>query len=653
VRLIVALTAAFLAAVSASAQSEREVERPGVLLTDSRAPYVHRISLYDRDGEVISPDDGRPYATTATCGKCHPVGRIAHGWHFNAGETGIDPGRPGEPWVYTDVATGTQLPISARGWPGTLTPQQVGLSDWQFVLRFGHHMPGGGLGAPELARDTADTAEAPVVGENTADTAVPPGELVRWEISGTLEIDCLICHSADQRHDPAEQARQIEKQNFKWSPIAALGLGVVRGEARKLPDDFDPFMGANPDRPDQVPPSVTYDKSRFDPDDRVFFNVTRRPSPNRCYFCHSFRTIRQSSPGQSTSDEHEPAHTNGDIDVHLTSGMICVDCHRNGIDHRISRGYDGDPAAVTDSAPLTCRGCHLGSAPPQLGRDAYAGRGGAPYPLHKGIPPVHFEKLTCTTCHSGPWPSDSAVRFQTAMNHGLGLPTRTRSERDAPTILGPIFARQPDGRIAPHRMLWPAFWGVLEGGAIKPLPIETVERAAAKPAKRDKRREHDPMSPLSDEDIRMLFKQLGGQVSGGVSLVYVCDGLVHSLNEDGHLVARPHEDARPYLWPIAHDVRPASQALGARGCSDCHAPDAPIYFGSVAARDEPSTDDRPIQKMNELLGGDTTPAMLLGLGFRMRTAFKCFGAICAALIAIVLLRHGFAGVVRATPRGGE
>ena len=44
------------------------------------------------------------------------------------------------------------------------------------------------------------------------------------------------------------------------------------------------------------------------------------------------------------------------------------------------------------------------------------------------------------------------------------------------------------------------------------------------------------------------------------------------------------EAAAPYTWPMAHDVRPARQALGAKGCTDCHSPDSAVQYGKVIYR---------------------------------------------------------------------
>ena len=195
--------------------------------------------------------------------------------------------------------------------------------------------------------------------------------------------------------------------------------------------------------------------TRFDADDRVLFDATCRPPVDRCYFCH---TVRQVGPGS-------PQRWEAENDVHLAAGMICTDCHRNDIEHMITRGFEAS------AAMLTCEGCHLGVGDSLDPTGALGGRYGAPRPQHRGLPPVHLDKLTCTACHSGPWPGPFPRRVQTALAHGLGLATKERRDDDLPHIVEPIFAAQSDGTIAPHRMIWPAFWGLLRDDAITPVPL--------------------------------------------------------------------------------------------------------------------------------------------------------------------------------------
>ncbi len=619
----------FVASTAARAQESQPVE---LLKTDSQAPYVHRLTLYDEDGRAIDPADQQPapYSPKATCGKCHQVGLIAHGWHLNAWDPNVPAGRPGEPWMLTDPRTGTVMPISGRGWPGTVTPEKAGLSNWQFVLRFGGHTPGGGYGDPDKGVVTKSR------------------EAARWLVSGPLEVDCMFCHSADQQHDPAEAQKQIEAQNFRWAATVALGLGVVRGEARKAPNDWDPTAPPDPDYPERSGPKLLYDKKRFDLDNRVLFNITRRPPVDRCYFCH---TVRQVGPGV-------PDDLVASRDVHIAAGLLCVDCHCNEIDHQIVRGYDSEAVETGQPwrAAFTCEGCHLGTGREYLEENEQpepndpavrlGGRYAAPRPEHRGLPPVHLEKLTCTACHSGPWPEKTPKQVQTALAHGLGLATRDRKDSDQPIIFEPIFAKQPDGKLAPQRLFWPAFWGYVdEKPEVHAVGPETALKLIGKVLPPSTSQGFF-LSPYQIDDAIAAILQ---GLPAAKRALYVANGRTwdpqmadyHPMPVSGLLTIRKGRRPQlgaPYQWPIAHNVRPATQALGVRGCTDCHADAAPFYYCDIT----PSGTGQPHAPIN-LMGlrhDDEDLVRMWNLGFRSRPAFKWFVVICAAILFLTLL--GFA-----------
>lgn len=318
-----ALLAVVAWSVAAAALGAEETGQ--LLRTDSRAPYVHRISLYDHAGRIINPKDrfAGPYSPKMTCGKCHDYRLISGGWHFSERRRDLPGGRAGEPWVLIDAKTGGQTLLSGRGWPGTARPDEAGLTDWQFLRRFGGYTPGGGFGEPA----------AEVV-------AAASRERARWEISGPLEIDCMMCHAAGRQHDPAELVRQIERENYKWAATVALGLAVVRGDAKDLPDDWDPLMPTDPNLPPVRGPELVWNAGLFDADDRVLFDIAPRPTNERCYFCHSVRVVGTGSGAATTISQ----------DVHLAAGLSCVDCHQNALDHLIVRGYEGESAERVDPA---------------------------------------------------------------------------------------------------------------------------------------------------------------------------------------------------------------------------------------------------------------------------------------------------------------
>ncbi|MFH1746326.1 MAG: hypothetical protein ABIG44_04705 [Planctomycetota bacterium] len=580
-----------------------------LLRTDSRAPYVHRITLYDHNGAAIDPTDelAGPYSPRMTCSKCHPYSVISHGWHFNAALDGIPAGRPGEPWLLVDPETSTQLPISGRSWFTTFTPADANLSHWDFVKTFGRHTPGGGFGEPTNEQIAASEYEA------------------RWAISGRLEIDCMFCHSTNQRHDPAEASRQIERENFKWAPTAALGLALVRGSAKDLPDDWDPMM-PDPSNPDLTGPELQWDLARFDGDDRVFFNITARPPNERCYFCHTVREVGPEAPELPATQ-----------DVHMAAGLLCVDCHRHGLDHMMVRGYGSEAAERGQPAlaAYTCEGCHLGVPDADDPTVRLGGHYGAPHPQHRGLPPLHFEKLTCTACHSGPWPGMRLKLFQTALSHGLGLPSRERSYTDYPHIFGSVFGRQKDDRIAPQRMLWATRYARVIDGKSQPVTPTELRRVAGHILEEQGASGHS----ADRETIDAVLSTLAAQHEEPTFYYYF---------DEGERISGPWEGTPPgggrgspepaRRWSFAHDVRPAAQALGARGCEDCHALDGPIFFGNIA-----TSRRNTLEFMSELHSPDTCLPTLWSVGFIFRPLFKWFAYICAILIALILLRNGLRG----------
>ncbi len=582
----------------AVAKAPREVTVDG-----GRGIPVHRIDLYrhrnidnDETKDVkLGLDDKpvMPFSSRRTCGQCHDYETIAGGWHFNAGRDGVDPGRPGEPWLVTDVTSGTQLPVSRRDWPGTYRPEQVGMDAFEFAHTFGSHLPGGGAAEP----------------------AERPGLNPRWWVSGRLQIDCLGCHSADRAYDHSEWAMQISRQNFQWASAAASGLAVVKGTAQKMSGMDTPFAYAEG-------PEVLYDKSRFGPAGKVFFDVTNDPPAGRCEACHSSRRV----------DADAGELWQRDADVHLAAGMNCTDCHRNGLDHDIVRGFEPRHAS------LSCRGCHLGEG---TGPDAEGGRLGAPRPAHRGLPALHLEKLTCTACHSGPWPGAKAGRVQTSRSHRMGVHGGYRGAEAPPYILSPVFKRQADGAIAPHKITWPAFWGRLAGGEVTPIPPSELDKAVGHLLK-TKATADEPRG-LSEARALAAMTRLAEDADTAGEPVYVSAGKLYRL-VDGKLVASEHPAAEPYAWPLAHDVRPAAQALGAKACTDCHSADSPFFFGEVTAESPANFGEPAVVRMYELQGLDPAEIGALAVSFQWRTTFKIVGFIAVGVAVLVLIRYGFLGL---------
>jgi len=579
----------------------------------SRAVSIHLIPLYpeNEDGEKgfkIAGDDEilLPFSTNWTCGACHSYATIKSGWHFNAVDANVAPGRPGQPWILVDASISTQIPLSYRPWPQTFKPEQVGLTPRQFTKLFGRHTPGGGAGELE---------------------SQDPDEFMREFISGKLEINCLTCHNADPEQDQTEYAIQIARENFRWAAAASCEFADVSGSAIDMPDTYDPFMPMPLDDPKKTPPSITYRENTFDEDNWVFFDIVRKIPNERCYFCHSNLDIGDNNPERWAADE----------DVHLTAGLRCVDCHRNSVEHNIIRGYEAEEADSKNPlvAVSSCEGCHLGQK--SSSNLLIKGRLGAPVPEHPGIPPVHFDKLSCTACHSGPWPGEKTILTKTSRAHSLGIAGINKSPEVLPHIITVVLAKQSNGKIAPHKMFWPAFWGALKDEKVTPINLEVVRKTVRRILAKQKLPRSGDWRTLTAENIIEGLNSLQKKTEG--KAVYISGGKLYQIDNKGKLIAVEHDAAKPYLWPIAHDVRPAAQSLGVRRCEDCHATDAPFFFGAVAV-DSPIAAERDLSKeMIEFQDINRFYTWAFAFSFVFRPWLKVVALGCCGIIGGVILLY--------------
>ncbi|HEG43544.1 MAG TPA: hypothetical protein ENH94_05800 [Phycisphaerales bacterium] len=596
--------------VSFAEEAETEEAEPkliGDINSGSKAGEVHVLKLYNDEGMIVHPqaDPIPPISLGHTCGVCHDYGTIIDGWHFNQRGVAlndedetvqIDPGRKGEPWIYWDAQAAVQIPLSYRGWEGTFRPEQIGLSDWEFTKIFGRHMSGGGVGV----RD-----------KNTVE-----GVNDRWEVSGDYGVNCLSCHDAETGHNQSECAQQVGKGNFKWAATGSSAFATVEGNASKLP----PSWAAGDENPNV--PKVSLDAGRFWSGRKLFVDLKKEVPAQRCYFCHSNKNI-----GGHMDD-----------DVHMKAGLTCVDCHTNGTDHMIVRGYEGEKG----TAAATCSGCHLGV---KDGDKSTAGRLGAPYPKHAGIPTVHFKKLSCTSCHSGPWPDEKTSYVKTSRAHALGTHSVNASDETLPHIQWPVFVRGADGKITPSKLMWPAYWGVLKDDAVTPLAPKVVKGIAEGILPYEKEMsDNGNWLKMSDETV---VKVLGALIDKGFDgeLVYIAGGKMRRVS-GGKLAASEHDAAKPYTWPMGHNVRPASQSLGVRSCKDCHSTEAGFMFGKIAVDSPLSSDDGVVMEIAELQDVNANHMRLFAKTFVFRPMMKIVGIAASILIGSVLVLYGLKGLDR-------
>jgi hypothetical protein len=189
-------------------------------------------------------------------------------------------------------------------------------------------------------------------------------------------------------------------------------------------------------------------------------------------------------------------------------------------------------------------------------------------------------------------------------------------------------------------MVWPAFWGRMSNGTIQPLPPERVKSLLTRARVELKRAPDGSWPVLDDVMMAKILGLLQAEPRAEGTPIYVAGGKLHKLDVAGKIFSEEDPSAQPYLWPIAHNVRPAAAALGARGCQDCHATDAPIFFGRVAIDSPLEAERSDAWKMSRFQKDlDTAYVADFAWSFRYRPLLKGTVAGTVAILFVLVLAY--------------
>jgi len=207
-------------------------------------------------------------------------------------------------------------------------------------------------------------------------------------------------------------------------------------------------------------------------------------------------------------------------------------------------------------------------------------------------------------------------------------------------------------------MVWPSYWAREKEGKITPIRAEKVvekakavfdtilEERAEDQAKKAtaEGKEHDGKKKyLTEKRIAAILAMLNKDAENEGPAAYVSGGKLYRRIAEGKLEASDHAVAEPVSWPIGHNVRPATESLGAKGCLECHGKGAPFHFGEVEI---PTLADLPVENvpMHAFLELDQQELEEWAWTYQFRTLFKIISYAAGAVIALVLLAYGMHGV---------
>ena len=420
-----------------------------------------------------------------------------------------------------------------------------------------------------------------------------------FEVTGVIEGDCLLCHMPS--YNFGARFKQISYRNYQWAAVAGANLGSISGKI------FDYTSEAYNNSKDwasgewhwDADPTVSY-ASGIDNGNIVIKGegelwlkgdiFVSSPNSAACLRCHSGADSKKRGFSWAAGK-----------DVHFDQGMDCIDCHglagetdSERMAHNIGKGYARLGSVRNDldgTNAFDCDDCH-GEYILDQHSDIFGG-------------PMHLDNIACQTCHI-PYKVDN-MGYLIDMSSGnqvwmLRDGTTPRWAGDFGAIKegfvwSPFIKKyDPDGagpmpeKYYPYGAKASTWFGYVPAGknTIQPYILRNV-KAVYDGLKSEMNAPTVPVELVVDgagakpnvsdtEDIVAMLNGLAAHAqtpAGGVP-VFVSNEAAYKLDGDT-LVAAPYENAETdHNFSIFHNIRPAAEALGANGCTDCHSPEGAL-----------------------------------------------------------------------------
>ncbi len=561
----------------------------------SRCP--RKIYLRDENGHIITPKSTVPYSPRQTCGRCHDYEKIVKGYHFTQGwgERVKKEDKNIYPWLLSYGNYGGKWCPTAPDfhWVSPLkvsSPLEADLTSFTFAVGCGVCHPGGntlehdrqGHRYDKWLKKHPELAQDPTNGDYYQS---------KWDKTGVLEADCLMCHL--KGYNFKIRWYQIQHLNFKWASTAAAHLGEVIGTVK---------AGQKP--------IVHYDPRLFDAKGRVSLNLTRKVDDKVCLSCHKFSDWKKRGVSWTAIS-----------DIHLRKGIHCVDCHSAGrltLDPRI-RGKERHQFAKGDDPgvkvrddldnSITCKACH------DRGLKRFYMWG------HKLLLGKCFDKLDCTVCHIPRHYAQAAlIQDSTVFNKGDKIPEPKRvwtyygQEGKYYNYYHDLLSFLPDqpahfwtpalgvykGRVYPLNRTHSIWLGLKEKDKPGIMQI-SMHRLWEMWQEHFRDGKYPELNKIKDDNgdghpevntpperqaiinaLKEFFKDKGIKL-GSREIVLVVDDRIYTDGIHYQTMAHPNYEASPYAsaFKLSHDIAPREMARGYLSCKECHRPKSEFFYRPV------------------------------------------------------------------------
>ncbi len=571
---------------------------PNVEAQDS--PPLHpTFPLLDAEGDHVL-DSGQPLSTMATCGQCHDTEFIStHSFHADVGLNAVSvPGsqESGQPWDISPGLFGKWNPITYN----YLSPkgdERVDLTTADWIKRFGNRHAGGG--PAETSRSGESLLDIPADADNVEAATVDPetGQLLPWDWqkSGTVEMNCFLCHWPEPNNDA--RISTLQAGDFQWANSATLvGSGIISEENGGFKWNNDAF-----DNDGNLQPE--------------FINV-KDPTNENCGLCHGLVHVEPQTPTVLTgcTPDQWGTITTGQImspqkinqsginienkeeidrswDIHTERVVGCTDCHYSlnnpiyyqetdatrpehlifdprRIDlgeylyrplHQFAKGNsaEGSLAPQFDNTLRGCESCHEATE------------------THTWLPYTdqHMGALSCESCHIPKMyaPARQSNDWTVLTKDATPVTSCRGVEGEGPTmasvlvtgfepVLLPRESADGNMRLAPHNLVSSWFW--VYGDPERPVPYRDLQAAWF------------DADGAYHQEILDVFDANGDGIIDEAELVIDNDEkeatVVKQLEKLGLENPRIQAETRPYS--INHNVTHGEWAT--KECATCHSEDS-------------------------------------------------------------------------------
>jgi len=378
----------------------------------------------------------------------------------------------------------------------------------------------------------------------------------KWDKSGVVEADCLICHLPGYAFK--ERVKNLDMLNFRWAIVAGSGVGLVNGSVK---------AGEKP--------KVVYNKRFFNDDGKIVFSLEAEPNSENCLFCHGPADMLKR--GFSWNDH-------GNHDIHNARNIKCSYCHPGNKEHQLAKGNENLSTVRNDldGTMRTCKQCHD------------SGYMGAPKPEHRKVRPNHLEKLGCEVCHIPQLGRSSALGLDVSTGK-VRLYSRSGAKKVGGELIWfPEMSMGADRKLYPVNAFRPNLFTSKEvDGVYVPLFAREVEQAFKTVSTQFKQEALSEPLVSTTGEITVMLKALTATLKDNprfqrVLPCYHRDGVVYHFDTAGKLTMEKDTSwaAEPNNFNVSHNVAPTRMALGSNGCSDCHAERAAIFSSWLNGKHE-------------------------------------------------------------------